>query len=91
MSVNVRYEPFTIGDSRAIIKFTSPEGMEYSCLLYGKSTAPIPQVIISIIFLLNHRDQLNVLLEPNLLLLTLRIHSTKNVNSKSLLITLTSL
>ncbi len=47
ISVNVRYEPFTIGDSRAIIKLTSPEGMEYTCLLFGKATAPLPQVRIT--------------------------------------------
>lgn len=41
--VNVRYEPYTIGDSRASLKLTSPEGMEYSCLLFGKSSAPQPQ------------------------------------------------
>jgi hydrocephalus-inducing protein len=41
--VNVKYEPFTIGETRAIIKLTSPEGMEYSCLLLGKATAPLPQ------------------------------------------------
>jgi hypothetical protein len=40
--VNVKYEPFTIGDSRAILKLTSPEGMEYTCLLLGKATAPLP-------------------------------------------------
>lgn len=33
----------TIGDSRGILKLTSPEGMEYTCLLFGKSTAPQPQ------------------------------------------------
>jgi len=38
--VNIRYEPFTIGDSRGVLKLTSPEGMEYSCLLFGKSSAP---------------------------------------------------
>jgi len=43
LAVNVRYEPFTIGDSRAVIKLTSAEGMEYSCLLFGKSSAPQPQ------------------------------------------------
>ena len=43
LSINVRYEPFTIGDSRAVLKLTSPEGMEYSCLLFGKSLAPQPQ------------------------------------------------
>lgn len=43
VSVNVRYEPFTIGDSRGVLKLTSPEGMEYTCLLFGKSSAPQPQ------------------------------------------------
>src|SRR6187455_2197459 len=43
VSVNIKYEPFTIGDSRAILKLNSPEGMEYTCLLFGKSTAPQPQ------------------------------------------------
>jgi len=40
VQVNVKYEPFTIGDSRGVLKLTSPEGMEYSCLLFGKSSAP---------------------------------------------------
>lgn len=44
LSVNVKYEPFSIGDSRSILKLTSPEGIEYTCLLFGKSTAPQPQV-----------------------------------------------
>lgn len=43
LSVNVRYEPYTIGDSRAILKLTSPEAMEYTCMLFGKSSAPQPQ------------------------------------------------
>jgi len=43
VSCSVRYEPFTIGDSRGVLKLTSPEGMEYTCLLYGKATAPQPQ------------------------------------------------
>lgn len=42
-SVQVRYEPFTIGDSRGVLKLNSPEGIEYTCLLYGKSIAPQPQ------------------------------------------------
>lgn len=41
--VNVKYEPFTIGDSRGILKLTSPEGIEYNCMLYGRSSAPQPQ------------------------------------------------
>lgn len=39
----IRYEPFTIGDSRGVLKLQSPDGMEYTCLLFGKSTAPQPQ------------------------------------------------
>ena len=39
----MRYEPFTIGYSRGVLKLTSPEGMEYSFLLFGKSQAPQPQ------------------------------------------------
>ena len=42
VSVNVRYEPQTIGDGRAMLKITSTEGMEYTCLLLGQSTAPLP-------------------------------------------------
>ena len=42
--VNVKYEPFTIGETRAMLKLTSPEGMEYTCVLLGKATAPLPQV-----------------------------------------------
>jgi hydrocephalus-inducing protein len=42
ISVNVRYEPFTIGTSKAIVKLNSPEGMEYTCLLFGNSVAPQP-------------------------------------------------
>lgn len=49
VSVNVKYEPFTIGDSRGVLKLTSPEGMEYSCLLFGRSSAPQPQGPIKII------------------------------------------
>jgi hypothetical protein len=29
-----------------MLKLTSTEGMEYSCLLLGKATAPLPQVIL---------------------------------------------
>lgn len=43
VSCAIRYEPFTIGDSRGVLKLTSPDGMEYTCLLFGKSTAPQPQ------------------------------------------------
>lgn len=43
LSVNIRFEPNFIGDSRAIIKLNSPENIEYTCLLYGHATAPQPQ------------------------------------------------
>ena len=36
----IRYEPYTIGDSRGVLKLNSPEGIEYTCMLYGKSIAP---------------------------------------------------
>ena len=40
LSVNIKYEPYTIGDSRSVIKLTCPEGLEYNCLLFGRSSAP---------------------------------------------------
>jgi hypothetical protein len=43
LSINIRYEPTTIGDYRGILKLTSPEGLEYNCMLYGRSSAPQPQ------------------------------------------------
>ena len=48
LSINIRYEPFTIGDSRGILKLVSPEGLEYTCMLYGRSSAPQPQGPIKI-------------------------------------------
>ena len=42
LAVNIRFEPNMIGESRAIVKLTSPENIEYSCLLYGHSIAPQP-------------------------------------------------
>ena len=87
--VNVKYEPFTIGETRAILKLTSPEGMEYTCLLLGKTTAPLPQVIFN--SLTKFRDPLNAHLELNQQQSTLKTHLTKNASSQSLSITLTSL
>lgn len=43
LQINIKYEPFTIGDSRGILKLTCAEGLEYNCLLYGRSSAPQPQ------------------------------------------------
>jgi len=40
---NVRYEPSNLGEARAILTLTHPEGGEYSCLLYGQASAPVPQ------------------------------------------------
>lgn len=41
-TVNIKYEPFTIGDSRGILKLTSAEGIEYNAMLFGRSSAPQP-------------------------------------------------
>jgi hydrocephalus-inducing protein len=89
VSVNVRYEPYTIGDSRAILKLNSPEGMEYTCLLFGKSTAPVPQVSITNNLIL-YRDLSSVCLVLNQVQLTLRIHLMRRASSRLLSITLTS-
>lgn len=35
ISVNIRYEPFTKSESRCLLKLNSPEGIEYTCLLFG--------------------------------------------------------
>ena len=43
VSVSIRFEPNNIGESRALLKLNSPENIEYTCLLYGHSTAPQPQ------------------------------------------------
>ena len=43
LQLNIKYEPFTIGDSRGVLRLTSAEGIEYSCMLFGRSSAPQPQ------------------------------------------------
>lgn len=48
ISVNVKFEPNNIGESRAILLITNPDGVEYSCLLYGHASAPQPQPITKI-------------------------------------------
>eukprot|EP00826_Nyctotherus_ovalis_P043009 TRINITY_DN4497_c0_g1_i5.p1 TRINITY_DN4497_c0_g1~~TRINITY_DN4497_c0_g1_i5.p1 ORF type:complete len:195 (-),score=47.96 TRINITY_DN4497_c0_g1_i5:112-696(-) len=48
LSLGVKFEPNTIGESRAILAITSSEGVEYSCLLYGHGVAPQPQPITRI-------------------------------------------
>ena len=49
LSINIRFEPNNLGDSRAKLVVTNPEGMEYNCLLFGYSTAPQPQGPIKIV------------------------------------------
>ncbi len=39
--VSVRYEPSKLGDSRALLIVSSPEGGEYNCLLIGQASPPI--------------------------------------------------
>jgi len=48
LSVNVVFTPNNIGESRAILIITNPDGIEYTCLLYGHGTAPQPQPITKI-------------------------------------------
>ena len=40
VSVNVIYEPSTLGEATALLIVTSPEGGEYQCTLQGGSTFP---------------------------------------------------
>ena len=76
--VNIRYEPFTIGDSRGILKLTSPEGIEYNAML------------LVVLQPLNLRAQSRALSAQNQLVSTSRILSTRNLSSLSLLTTSTS-
>eukprot|EP00826_Nyctotherus_ovalis_P009987 TRINITY_DN12651_c0_g2_i3.p1 TRINITY_DN12651_c0_g2~~TRINITY_DN12651_c0_g2_i3.p1 ORF type:complete len:921 (+),score=283.65 TRINITY_DN12651_c0_g2_i3:189-2951(+) len=48
LMVNVKFEPNNIGDTRAIMKITNPNGVEYTCLLYGHGMPPQPQPITKI-------------------------------------------
>jgi len=41
-ALNIKYEPCSLGDCAAILVLTNPDGVEYSCLLYGHSSAPQP-------------------------------------------------
>jgi len=40
--LNIKYEPGSLGDCAAILVLTNPDVVEYSCLLYGHSSAPHP-------------------------------------------------
>ena len=48
ITVNVKFEPNTIGESKAIMTLTNEDGVEYTCLLYGHGVAPQPQSITKI-------------------------------------------
>jgi len=39
--ISIRYEPSKLGESRATLIISSPEGGEYQCLLIGQSSPPI--------------------------------------------------
>ena len=39
--INIRYEPSKLGESRAILIISSPEGGEHQCLLQGQASPPI--------------------------------------------------
>ena len=36
LAVNIKYEPYTIGDSRGILKLTCAEGIEYNAMLFRR-------------------------------------------------------
>lgn len=39
--INIRYEPSKLGDSKAILTVSSPEGGEYQCNLNGQGSPPV--------------------------------------------------
>jgi len=41
--VNIRFEPSNIGESRAQLTVSSPEGGEYQCYVVGTSVVPQPK------------------------------------------------
>jgi len=41
-AINITYDPCSLGDCAAILLITNPEGVEYTCLLYGHASAPQP-------------------------------------------------
>jgi len=43
IQLNVKFEPSTLGESRAVLILSSPEAGEYQCMLYGASTFPQPK------------------------------------------------
>jgi len=43
MTINIRFEPSSLTESRAMLTVSSNEGGEYTCLLIGQSSAPQPK------------------------------------------------
>ena len=43
ITLPIRFEPSNPGESRAVVTLVHPEGGEYSCVLNGTATAPMPQ------------------------------------------------
>jgi hydrocephalus-inducing protein len=43
VGVNIKFEPSTLNESRAMLFISSPEAGEYSCILIGQSSAPQPK------------------------------------------------
>lgn len=43
VTINVRFEPSTIEESRALLKVSSPEGGIYQCYLIGSTLSPQPK------------------------------------------------
>lgn len=43
LSLNILFEPSTLGESKALLTITSPDAGESQCLLVGQSTSPIPK------------------------------------------------
>lgn len=39
--ISIRYEPSKLGESRAILTISSPEGGEHQCMLMGQASPPI--------------------------------------------------
>jgi hypothetical protein len=41
--IDIKYEPSNLGDSRAVLFVSSPDGGEYQCSLNGLATSPVPK------------------------------------------------
>lgn len=52
--VNVRFEPSSPNESKAIMHISSPEGGAYQCYLIGTTMSPQPKGPFKVIF--NHLD-----------------------------------